>query len=155
MHVLATNSRTRMSAFIDLDRRFHELTDQELDDFQSLELWGDYLPNSTIGWPELLKHHRAVLLAEAGAGKTAEMRQQVKHLVEKGDSAFGGCIRTARNDCRLGTSSAFWRRGGGHLSGSIRIASGSRYSDSISLILCRRLVDLWGASCFMAERGTW
>ena len=88
MHVLATNSRTRMSAFIDLDRRFHELTDQELDDFQSLELWGDYLPNSTIGWPELLKHHRAVLLAEAGAGKTAEMRQQVKHLVEKGDSAF-------------------------------------------------------------------
>ena len=88
MHVLATNSRTRMSAFIDLDRRFHELTDQELDDFQSLELWGDYLPNSTIGWPELLKHHRAVLLAEAGAGKTAEMRQQVKHLVEKGDSAL-------------------------------------------------------------------
>ena len=76
-----------MSEFIDLDRRFHELTDQELDDFQNLEVWSD-LPNSTIGWSELLKHDRAVLLAEAGAGKTAEMRQQVKHLVEKGVFAF-------------------------------------------------------------------
>ena len=77
-----------MTGFIDLGRRFHELTGQEVDDPESLAAWSDYLPGSTTGWPELLQHARVVLLAEAGAGKTEEMRQQAKRLVEKGKYAF-------------------------------------------------------------------
>ena len=77
-----------MSEFINLDRRFHDSTDQDLESLRNLEVWGDYVPGSTIGWPELLEYHRVVLLAEAGAGKTAEMRQQAKQLVEKGQFAF-------------------------------------------------------------------
>ena len=77
-----------MTGFIDLERRFHELTDQEVDDLEDLAAWSEYVPGSTTGWPELLKHDRLVLLAEAGAGKTEEMRQQAKRLSEEGKFAF-------------------------------------------------------------------
>ena len=76
-----------MTKFIDLERRFHEPTDREVDDPEDLAAWSEYLPRST-GWPELLEHNRVVLLAEAGAGKTEEMRQQAKRLVEEGKFAF-------------------------------------------------------------------
>ena len=72
--------------FIDLDRRFHRLTDSELEDAESLAARSDY--GSGIGWPELLKYRRLILLAEAGAGKTEEMRQQAKRLAEEDRFAF-------------------------------------------------------------------
>ena len=59
----------------------------EADELENLAAWSEYLPGS-IGWPELLEHDRVVLLAEAGAGKTEEMRQQSKRLVEEGKFAF-------------------------------------------------------------------
>ena len=77
-----------MTGFIDLERRFHELTDQEVDDLEDLAAWSEYVPGSATGWPELLKHDRLVLLAEAGAGKTEEMHQQAKRLSEEGKFAF-------------------------------------------------------------------
>ena len=77
-----------MPSFIDLERRFHELTDQEVDDPENLLVWSEYVLGSTTGWPELLKHDRVVLLAEAGAGKTEEMRQQAKLLVDERKFAF-------------------------------------------------------------------
>ena len=77
-----------MTEFIDLERRFHELTDQEVDDPENIAAWSEYLRASTTGWPELLMHDRIVLLAEAGAGKTTEMHQQAKCLVEKRKFAF-------------------------------------------------------------------
>ena len=76
----------RMNGFIDLDRRFRPLTDSELEDAESLAAGSDY--GSGIGWPKLLKYRRLILLAEAGAGKTAEMRQQAKRLVEEDRFAF-------------------------------------------------------------------
>ena len=75
-----------MNGFIDLDRRFRPLTDSELEDAESLAARSDY--GFGIGWPELLKYRRLILLAEAGAGKTEEMRQQAKHLAEEGRFAF-------------------------------------------------------------------
>ena len=57
------------------------------DDLENLAAWSEYLPGS-IGWPELLEHDRVALLAEAGAGKTEEMRQQSKRLVEEEKFAF-------------------------------------------------------------------
>ena len=77
-----------MTAFIDLERRFHKLTDQEVDDPENMAAWSEYLPGSTTGWSELLTYDRIVLLAEAGAGKTTEMRKQAQRLVEERQFAF-------------------------------------------------------------------
>ena len=75
-----------MNEFIDLDRRFHPLTDSDLEDAESLAVRSDY--GSGIGWSKLLKYRRLILLAEAGAGKTVEMRQQATRLAEEGRFAF-------------------------------------------------------------------
>lgn len=80
--------RMDVTEFVDLERRFHELTDQEVNDPENLAAWGEYALGTTSGWPELLEHDRVVLLAEAGAGKTEEMRQQVKRLVGERKFAF-------------------------------------------------------------------
>ena len=81
-----------MTEFIDLKRRFRDLRDAELDhpEFENtehfaLDAWG---LGSSIGWSELLEHPRVVLLAEAGAGKTRELSEQAKRLVEEGRQAL-------------------------------------------------------------------
>ena len=77
----------RTTKFIDLDRQFRALTDADLEDPEGLATWSDY--GLGMGWPKLLEQHdRVILLAEAGAGKTAEMRQQMERLVEEGRFAF-------------------------------------------------------------------
>ena len=77
-----------MMSFIDVHRRFHELTESELEDFESLVPWSETGFGADIGWTELLQHARVVLLAEAGAGKTDEMREQARRLVEDDRFAF-------------------------------------------------------------------
>ena len=77
-----------MATFIDLQRRFHELTEKELEDIEFLPDLEEFGIRPGIGWPELLEHHRVILLAEAGAGKTVEMCKQVEGLVEEGKFAF-------------------------------------------------------------------
>ena len=77
-----------MTSFIDVHRRFHELTESELEDFEHLVSWSETEFGPDIGWTELLQHARVVLLAEAGAGKTDEMREQARRLVEDGRFAF-------------------------------------------------------------------
>ena len=77
-----------MSKFIDLERRFHELTDKELEDAESLISLGEFDSYLSIGWPELLRHPRVILLAEAGSGKTMEMEEQAKRLVTNDQYAF-------------------------------------------------------------------
>lgn len=82
-----------MSEFIDLKRRFRDLRDDELghgelDDTEILASLGEWGLGASIGWSELLEHPRVVLLAEAGAGKTREMSEQAKRLVEDGRHAL-------------------------------------------------------------------
>ena len=79
---------TRMTGFIDLQRRFHDLTDSEPEDIESLLAWSGSEFGPDIGWSELLQYARVILLAEAGTGKTDEMRQQVKRLTGEGRFAF-------------------------------------------------------------------
>ena len=74
--------------FIDLERRFHALTDAELEDLEALVSRSEHPFGSDIGWPDLLDYSRVILLAEAGAGKTVEMREQAKRLVKDGKFAF-------------------------------------------------------------------
>ena len=77
-----------MTQFIDLQRRFLEVTDEKIDVPEALSAWVDHVPGSTSVWSDLLKHYRVVLLAEAGAGKTAELRHQAKRLTAEGNFAF-------------------------------------------------------------------
>ena len=77
-----------MPKFINLQRRFRNLTDAELEDTEHLVSFGEYGVDLNIGWPELLRHARVILLAEAGAGKTMEMEEQAKRLVADGRFAF-------------------------------------------------------------------
>ena len=79
---------THMTGFIDLQRRFHELTDSDLEDTESLLIWSGSGFGPDIGWSELLQYARVILLAEAGSGKTEEMREQARRLAGEGRFAF-------------------------------------------------------------------
>ena len=78
-----------MTQFIDLERRFREPTDEELEDVERFGFLNsyDFLPG-VFGWSKLLTYSRVILLAEAGSGKTEEMKQQKKKLVEAEKFAF-------------------------------------------------------------------
>lgn len=77
-----------MTEFIDLDRRFHPLTDKELGDAELLASFGDSDFDFDKSWKDLLKCPRVVFLAEAGAGKTVEMKRVAERLVDDGKYAF-------------------------------------------------------------------
>lgn len=77
--------------YIDLQRRFHILTEAELEDAELLaDLSEDeFRPSpSIIDWSKLSQYARVILLAAAGAGKTREMEEQAKRLVGEGQFAF-------------------------------------------------------------------
>jgi hypothetical protein len=77
-----------MTSYIDLQRRFHDLTAAKEFDPELLTSLSEHRFGSDIGWPELQILPRVVILAEAGAGKTIEMREQAKRLVSEGKIAF-------------------------------------------------------------------
>ena len=78
-----------MTKFIDLDRRFREPTDEELGDVGRFGFLNSYdFQPGVFGWSKLRTYSRVILLAEAGSGKTEEMKQQKKKLVKKNKFAF-------------------------------------------------------------------
>ena len=79
---------TRMTGFVDLQRRFRELSDSELEDIDVLVSWSGSEFGPDIGWSKLLEYTRVILLAEAGAGKTAEMRELANRLIGEDRFAF-------------------------------------------------------------------
>ena len=75
--------------FINLQRQFHDLKEGcELDDTERLVALSEYEFGDSFGWSKMLESKRVVLLAEAGSGKTQEMKQQAKRLVEDGEFGF-------------------------------------------------------------------
>ncbi len=79
-------------SFIELNRTFYQLSSDytqsadtdDIDIRESLRLGiGD-----TFGWDALLKEYRVILLAEAGSGKTMEIRQTALKLRSEGKPAF-------------------------------------------------------------------
>ena len=73
--------------YVDLDRRFRDLTNEEPED-ADLALHDTWFVDEfgwaeLMSWAELLKCRRVVLLAEAGSGKTTEMREQARRLEDK------------------------------------------------------------------------
>jgi hypothetical protein len=79
---------TEFMHYIDLSRRFRDLTQTELESPELLASLNDRPWMTADGWPELLQCPRVLLLAEAGSGKTAEMREQAARLRVEGKPAF-------------------------------------------------------------------
>ncbi|HEV2853681.1 MAG TPA: hypothetical protein VHC97_12835 [Thermoanaerobaculia bacterium] len=74
--------------YVDLSRRFRELTPEELESPELLAALNEDSLRQAEGWSELLQYPRVLLLAEAGSGKTEEMREQAKRLLTNGKPAF-------------------------------------------------------------------
>ena len=76
-----------MQAPIALDRRFIAWTDKDSGD---PEVMSHYLLASreALTWEDLLSKHRVVILAEAGSGKTTELREQVRLSTAAGRYTF-------------------------------------------------------------------
>lgn len=74
--------------YIDLQRRFYEQPKAGIEDPDTLAIFGESKFSGALGWPELLKRNRVVILAEAGSGKTFEMREQANRLYADGKNAF-------------------------------------------------------------------
>lgn len=73
--------------YIDLERSFFHLTEEHAaaEDFETRMLMG---LAQDIHWNDILKQPRCVIIAEAGAGKTEEIRHQTKRLRNEGKRAF-------------------------------------------------------------------
>jgi hypothetical protein len=76
---------------IDIDRRFVEWSDEELSDPDVLSRYG--LSDRAMGWNDLLAKRRVVVLAEAGSGKTEEMKAQARRQNEAGQFAFYASVQ--------------------------------------------------------------
>ena len=81
---MASNSDNR---FIELNRTFHELSEHagKSDD---VDLSQVFHVKSRMGWEDVLKNRRAVILSEAGSGKTQEIRHVASRLRAEGKAAF-------------------------------------------------------------------
>jgi hypothetical protein len=103
--------------FIELDRTFapipvdRDLTDEAFDHQNYVDGFGG------VKWDQLLEKPRVVLLAEAGAGKTWEIRAAAAKLRASGKSAFFIRLELMTNGLDdafdLGTASEFsnWHKG--------------------------------------------
>jgi hypothetical protein len=77
----------KSNAFVQLGRTFHELAKQARES-DSVELNQAFFIGPQLSWDDLLKEHRAVILSEAGTGKTEEIRQTARRLTGEGKKAF-------------------------------------------------------------------
>lgn len=74
--------------YIDLDRRFADVDNKEFDPESVLrlaEIWGI---ERSLSWDSLFQSERVIVLADAGSGKSWEMRHQVGRLRASGKAAF-------------------------------------------------------------------
>src|SRR5262249_9028015 len=82
--------------FIPLGRTFHTLSRKvDCDAYEAMNL---PLLDEQLSWPELLHRRRVVILSEAGAGKTAEIREQARWLRREGKAAFFIRLEHAAHD---------------------------------------------------------
>lgn len=72
-----------------LIRRFTQIPEIWQDHDVELEQIWPYISNTErVGWPQLESLHRAVVLADAGAGKTFELMAQARNMAGRGKFAF-------------------------------------------------------------------
>lgn len=73
---------------IRIQRRFFDLDDKMLADFDRPSLWRAFGASASCDWIELLKSPRVLLISEAGSGKTHECKSEQKRLWDAGEPAF-------------------------------------------------------------------
>ena len=101
--------------YIPLDRCFvtwEERKGELVEPFELLKWW----PSDGITWSQLEAHHRVVLLAEAGSGKTEELKERVRLKAAQNEYVFSCTVQAVasaglegslRNDAR--SELAAWR----------------------------------------------
>jgi hypothetical protein len=72
---------------IELNRQFVEVAEDKETDPDMVARFGR-LTGGALGWNELLARRRVVLLAEAGSGKTTEMKARAKQQAQAGEYSF-------------------------------------------------------------------
>ena len=83
-------------AIIDLNRRFHKWSDTEQPDPEMRRAFG--LDDGGIGWPEMLTKRRAVILAEAGSGKSTEFAERARILALSNSYVFHASVEDVGRD---------------------------------------------------------
>ena len=77
--------------YVDLQRRFRELTEDQANAPEAEELgweWGWFADRHSKDWIALEARYRTVIIAEAGSGKTREMQERCNHLNNSGKYSF-------------------------------------------------------------------
>jgi hypothetical protein len=103
--------------FVQLERTFHELPRYGMD-VDSIDA-ASSLPEGSLSWRDLINGYRLVILAEAGAGKTAEIRNIARMLRSERKRAFFLRLENIPDDLELsfeiGTHAEFreWLEGVG------------------------------------------
>jgi hypothetical protein len=70
-----------------IQRSFRDLSDAEVADIEKASLaWVGW--SGSVGWDEVLRSQRILIVSEAGAGKTYECRAQQERLWNAGEPAF-------------------------------------------------------------------
>ncbi|MFT6909891.1 MAG: hypothetical protein ACJAS1_006618 [Oleiphilaceae bacterium] len=86
-----------MGNYVQLNRTFSPVTKSEDGEYQ--EDWSSLFGSTKkTGWSDVLKEFRCVILAEAGAGKTEELKQQALYLEAQGLLSFFIRIEDIDND---------------------------------------------------------
>ena len=76
-----------MLPHVELNRTFWRLGDTEEHDPEALKIYATF-GLQVEDWTKLVERSRVVILAEAGTGKTHELRETARGLREEGKSAF-------------------------------------------------------------------
>ncbi|EJL31538.1 hypothetical protein PMI01_02777 [Caulobacter sp. AP07] len=109
-----------MNRYVPLSRKFSTVpAAYQTSDFEFDETWSVLLSGEQKGWDELLGQYRVVILAEAGAGKTYELRLAAERVVADDRPAFFIRIEDIDQDFagafEIGSAGAFdaWLAGTG------------------------------------------
>ncbi len=81
---------------VDLNRRFHEWNDEEPPDPDLSSALG--LDDGGIGWDQLLTKRRAVILAEAGSGKSTEFAERARLTAHSNAYVFHASVEDVGSD---------------------------------------------------------
>lgn len=90
--------------YVDLDRRFSSWHDGKAsdDDFALFERSF----SGEANWDELLNYQRVIILAEAGSGKSRELEERAKKLVDGGQFAFHATVQNVAKEGLAGALDA-------------------------------------------------
>lgn len=83
---------------VPLDRRFYEWREDASGLARSPYRAAAGLSDGMLGWPDLLAKRRVVILAEAGSGKTEELREQARLQTASGKFAFYATVQDVGRD---------------------------------------------------------